>query len=407
MRVLSSALLALSLFSTAYAHGFEYPIEHSSTLVTTAAATAQQQEVAENLTILFKSGLQLSQYIRGASDKEPASFKEWMQTQQKDKPTALHQLRQLAAGVSAESFAASYAAHVAKAKPSDVNQWLQLQSSAPWSETLKTQWSPNFLLDSPIQWNSNNNHASAKYLVAEQSPANSKTAVLFVGGVNDTYKFWAAHMRDIDEHAAVFGYEGPGGPGTQPHNIDYMEANAQHLSDALVQLSEQGIENVHIIAHSLGGVVSKKALLLMDAQQGNTLFKHITFTAVSSPFGGFASADTAPKIPLFKTVSKWFNIAMASDMGPSSPFYQSISKDLPSYIQSHLIESPNDPVVKNDHPLVAARYEAVTKSFQQKTSLDGGGSHVYAKDPAFFKASGMTLIPTIDISHRSTPGQSM
>lgn len=408
MRTLcSTALLTLSLFSTAYAQGLEQPVASSPSTISTAVANLTYQETLATLDHQFKNGLQLSQYIQGNVDKEPSTLKEWMSTHQVDKPTALYHLRHLAAGQSSESFAASYAVHLEHAKPLMVEQWLKSKSSEPWAVSLRAQWAPNVLLDTPIQWTPDHKHIAAKNLMTVQSPKHSKTAVLFVGGVNDTYKFWSAHMENIDERTTVLGYEGPGGPGTQPHNIEYMDANAQHLATALAQLSAQGIENIHIVAHSLGGVVSKKALLLMDEQQGSTLFKNLTFTAVSSPFGGFASADAAPSIPLFKSVSKWFNIAMASDMGPSSSFYQSISKDLPSYIQSHLIESPNDPVVKNDHPLVAARYAQVTKSFQQKTSLDGGGSHVYAKDPAFFKASAMTLIPTIDILHHSAHDQSM
>lgn len=389
----SSALLALSFFSTAYAQGLEQPIAQPSELIAKATATAQHQDVIKKLNMQFKQGIRLSQYIQGVSDKEPTSFKEWMLAHQTDKSTSLHQLRQLAAGRSSEYFAAAYAVNIENAKPSEADQWLKSQPFAPWVEQLRLQWSASFLLDTPIKWLADNSHATAKYLIAEQSPKNSKTAVLFVGGVNDTYKFWYAHMNDIDERTAVFGYEGAGGPGTQPHNIEYLDTNAQYLSDALVQLSTQGIDNVHIVAHSLGGVVSKKALLLMDAQRGDSLFKNVTFTAVSSPFGGFFSADLSPIIPFFKPVSKWFDIAMASDMGPSSPFYQSISQALPRYIHTHLIESPNDPVVKNDHPLVAARYAEVTNSFQQKTSLDGGGTHIYAKEPNFFKMNGIQLIP--------------
>lgn len=388
-----SVLLALSLFAqTQIASANELGNINAGDL-TRIVSTVKQQDQYAGLNQSFQDGLSIAKYLGGASTKEPEAFKNWMSEHSMDKATALVDLRQRQGRETAESFAATYAATKTQANTQDLQGWLDQKQGSSWAETVKKQWVPHFALDVAPELSKKNNFVAVKNLVTESLPGQNRSAVLYIGGVNDTYKFWAKHIGEekANQEHAVFGYEGPSGPGSQPHNVDYLNVTAQNISNALFELSQKGVEDIQIVAHSLGGVVGKKALLVFDEQHGSKTFKNISFTAVSSPFGGFASADMAQNIPFFKTVSKMLNVAMAPDMGPSSPFYQSISQPLNPHIKTAIVESPSDPVVSSTNPLVMARYAEVTQSFQERRVVDGGGSHIYAQEPSYFKALGISL----------------
>lgn len=392
-----SVLLALSLFAQAHTSSANELSNINAGDLTRVVSSVKQQDQYTGLNQSFQDGLAIAKYLQGAAGtKEPEAFKHWMSEHSVDKATALVDLRQRQGRDTAESFAASYAATKTQASTSELEGWLDKQSGSAWANAVKKQWVPHFALDVAPDMARAKDFVAVKNLVTESLPGQTRSAVLYVGGVNDTYKFWNKHIGEekANQAHAVFGYEGPSGPGSQPHNVDYLNVTAQNISDALFDLSKQGVEDIQIVAHSLGGVVSKKALLVFEEQHGSATFKNISFTAVSSPFGGFASADMAEKMPFFKSIAKMFNVAMAPDMGPSSQFYQSISQPLNPHIKTNFIESPSDPVVSSSNPLVMARYAEVTQSFQNKIVVDGGGSHVYAQDPAYFKSLGISLTQT-------------
>lgn len=251
---------------------------------------------------------------------------------------------------------------------------------------------PNLQFDS-IQKTTNSNSNNIEYFETVQQNIESKKAVVFVGGVNDTYHFWDKHIDSLkDKDVLVIGYEGVGGKGSSPHNVEYMDQNAKHIADGIKKLQESGINDIQIVAHSLGGVVSKKALHILEDSNSLDEKSKIKFTAVSSPLGGFALAAPGEYLPLFSQISKAAKIAMASDMSPMGNFYQSISRPIPSQIESRMIQSLDDKTAQPESMLTEYRYNKVADGFKEKITLEGNGDHEFARDPINLEKQGVSLI---------------
>lgn len=225
-----------------------------------------------------------------------------------------------------------------------------------------------------------------------QNSSTSKKAIIFVGGVNDTYHFWDKHIEQLkDKDVTVLGYEGIGGKGSHPHNIEYMENNAQHIADGIKVLQDKGFTDIELYAHSLGGVVTKRALHILDETNGINSSEHIKFTAVSSPLGGFAAAIPSHVTPFFKPIAKFFNIAMAGDMSPLSNFYSSITKSLPKNIDATVIESADDPVAQPTSFISRSKYEEIAQTFNNRVAVDGQHSHEFASEPKNLESQGVDI----------------
>lgn len=258
---------------------------------------------------------------------------------------------------------------------------------------------PNSQFES-IQNSAKSINSNIEYFEAVQENIESKKAIVFVGGVNDTYHFWDKHIESLkDKDVLVLGYEGVGGKGSSPHNVEYMDQNAKHIADGIRKLQENGINDVQIVAHSLGGVVAKKALHILEDSKFLDEKNKIKFTAVSSPLGGFALAAPGEYLPLFSQISKATKIAMASDMSPMGKFYQSISRPMPSQIESRMIQSLDDKTAQPESMLTEYRYNKVSEGFKEKITLEGNGDHEFARDPINLEKQGVSLIDHQDLSN--------
>lgn len=221
---------------------------------------------------------------------------------------------------------------------------------------------------------------------------NYKKAVIFVGGVNDTFHFLDRYIDEYkDKDVRIIGYEGPGGKGSSPYNVEYLDMNANYIAAGLAKLSEQGVKDIDIISFSLGGVVTKDALLKADSRNHLSKFNHVNFTAVSSPLGGFAAATSSTYLPFARPITKLLGYAMSTDMGPNSDVYQEVSKPFPKNVSSTLIETKDDPVAQPTSDSAKLRYSAVASQFKSVITLVGDGTHTWAEYPGRLQIQGVDL----------------
>lgn len=223
----------------------------------------------------------------------------------------------------------------------------------------------------------------------------STKVYVFVGGASGSFHTWDAHIASIkDEHATIVGYEGPNGKGSHPHNEEYMDVNAQHIADGIHTLKEKGFKEIHILAVSMGGLVSRKAI--MESQDVLSSFDTVSFTTVSSPFGGYTQANSAKYMPGIKFLSKLFDGAMTLDIAAESEFIHSLTAPLPDYVATVMIDSLDDPVAQPTAASTKETYAKISSTVKVKLTLEGGGDHMFGLIPSNLQKQGIDLIPMIE-----------
>jgi len=151
----------------------------------------------------------------------------------------------------------------------------------------------------------------------------NKTPVLFVHGINGSPRNFASLIASLDRRKFqpwVFYY---------PSGIR-LAAMSDGLLGMLSELHHRlRFDDLHIVAHSMGGLVSR-AYLKGCATGGNCNYLR-SFISISSPFGGHEAArsgvDYAPVvIPVWRS------------MVPTSPFLTTLfSEPLPAGVAHHLL----------------------------------------------------------------------
>ena len=149
-----------------------------------------------------------------------------------------------------------------------------------------------------------------------------RTPVIFVYGAAGSPQDWKAFFNDFDqENFQLWFFEYPSG---------FRLAESGGALNHGIQLLQDyyGFDRLDVVAHSMGGLVSRYAVL-KNYQQGNRYIKH--FVTISSPFSGddFAAmgVDQAPAV-----IPSW------NDMVPDSDFQKEIfSKKLKQKIPYMLL----------------------------------------------------------------------
>jgi pimeloyl-ACP methyl ester carboxylesterase len=177
-------------------------------------------------------------------------------------------------------------------------------------------------------------------------------AIVLVSGVNNTYRWFAPWFPQLQGHGAdVYGFTGD-------HRARPMTENARALAAGLAQLQAQGITRVTLLAHSMGGLVAKKALHLLAEQGVLQHFEAVALTAYGTPWGGSGWAMLA-RLPGSSLVIKALALPMAREMDPRSSFMASLRQPLPANVRFEVMESAIDDVARPRAPAVVAQYEAV------------------------------------------------
>lgn len=151
----------------------------------------------------------------------------------------------------------------------------------------------------------------------------NKTPVLFVHGINGTPRDFSALIQRLDHQQYqpwVFYY---------PSGLEIPKVGSALLGMLNKLWLENHFKELHIVAHSMGGLVSRSLLGTCRDEQECDFVR--TFTSISSPFGGAQAAksgvDYAPVVmPVWRSMS------------PGSPFLSDLfATPMPKGVQHHML----------------------------------------------------------------------
>jgi pimeloyl-ACP methyl ester carboxylesterase len=157
--------------------------------------------------------------------------------------------------------------------------------------------------------------------------------VLLIHGINGSPRVFAELIASLDlERFQTWVYYYPSGIG--------LNENAEYLTNIMLELElRHGVDRLHVIAHSMGGLVARQFLL--NRRQRQSPAEVETFIALSTPWGGHTAASRAVESsPIVLPVWK--------DLDPDSEFLASLfapsddpdrSSRLPESIRKFLLFS--------------------------------------------------------------------
>jgi len=149
--------------------------------------------------------------------------------------------------------------------------------------------------------------------------------ILFVHGANGTPSEWEYMVSHLDkERYQAWFYYYPSGHSLEP--------SAKFLQGILEMLHDNyGFDRLYITAHSMGGLVSRAAILSNRYRYHQDYIK--LFVSISTPWGGIRMAQKGvDKAPV--AIPSWHDVA------PESDFIRKIySQPLPSDLPFHLFFS--------------------------------------------------------------------
>lgn len=157
------------------------------------------------------------------------------------------------------------------------------------------------------------NNGIGVYFLEPYTP--KKTPVLFVYGISGSAQDWRKILGKIDRTKY------------QPWLFQYpsgmrLDKSANALSSAILLLKQyHKFDKIDIVAHSMGGLVSRGAIQRTVSLAGTNFIPH--FVTISTPWGGHQAAELAVKHLSFP-VPSW------RDMAPGSDYLKEIlAKPLP------------------------------------------------------------------------------
>lgn len=156
-------------------------------------------------------------------------------------------------------------------------------------------------------------HGFGIYFLEAYDP--HRLPVLFVYGISGSPQDWRTAMEKLDrrKYQVWFAYYPSG---------SRLDKTANGLAAAILLLKQRhGFDRMAVVAHSMGGLVSRGAIQRVVKQAGTNFIPE--FFTVSTPWGGAEAAESAVK-HLKYPVPSW------RDMAPGSEYLQEIlSQPLP------------------------------------------------------------------------------
>lgn len=159
------------------------------------------------------------------------------------------------------------------------------------------------------------------YFTEPYDPA--RTPVVFVHGIGGSPRDFAKLIPALNRkrfQAWFFAY---------PSGFRLAKASGALATMLNIAMKREGVERIHVVAHSMGGLVARDAILKLSALRGGSPVRN--FFTISTPWGGDAAARqgvSALKFP----VPSWI------DMVPGSAFLTNLWKQpLPAGTRHDLI----------------------------------------------------------------------
>lgn len=207
-------------------------------------------------------------------------------------------------------------------------------------------------------------------LVLLSGDPSSTSATVVVGGIHDTFKHfesWEGSLAAPDR--AVYGFD-------HNHQSMTMAEAATLLADGLRGLSDRGTSSVEVIAHSMGGLVSKAGLNELASSGDAGKFDNIELHALGTPWGGFALA-ALPGASLFGPAVGY---PMAGEMSPGSEFMEKLSSnEWPSNMSMSVYQGTADTVSTPSTPFTQERYDANVAGANAYVTVQGADHVGYVK----------------------------
>ena len=146
------------------------------------------------------------------------------------------------------------------------------------------------------------------YFLEKYDP--KKIPVLYVHGISGYPQQFTDLIAALDrEHFQPWFYFYPSG--------FHLDGIAAHLSSVIGELQARlGFDELAVVAHSMGGLVSRSFILKHYEQTGREDTR--LFVAISSPWGGSEGAENIGRAPNGIVVFSWL------DMNPSSDFLKGL-----------------------------------------------------------------------------------
>ena len=215
--------------------------------------------------------------------------------------------------------------------------------------------------------------ALASRLTVQFSAEHPTDAVVFVGGIHETYRYFDSWGPQVaGENTLVVGFDHDAATGS-------MSAAALELEQGIEALGDEGVTRITVIAHSMGGLIAKAALDELVRRGQASRFTTVDLHTFGTPFGGFMAAEPAHLMPFGKVISDAIGLPMGPEIGPTSAFMRHLSQPWPANMALHLYIGTEDAIAQPKAYFTKRRYEAVTTGAQTMEILDGYGHTDYVK----------------------------
>ena len=203
----------------------------------------------------------------------------------------------------------------------------------------------------------------------------STHAVILVAGIHDDHSYfadWVGPLSSSDNR--VMGW-------TADHRAQTMQESALALAQSLAELKENGVTDITILAHSMGGLVAKGAVDELSRNGDAAGFNTVDLHAMGTPWGGFAMADIVRYLPGSDAISHAIGYPMGPEMGPTSPYLSSLAQPMPTNGELHIYRGTADDVATPEATRTKERYDSIEGLATSVTELQDYGHSDYAKMP--------------------------
>lgn len=196
--------------------------------------------------------------------------------------------------------------------------------------------------------------------ISGETPA--KSAIVVIGGIHDTYEHFKSWNKDLSApDTLVVGFD-------HDHQSSTMTEASRKLANAIEALQVFGVEEVTVVAHSMGGLVGKAALDHLAESGVASRFTSIDFHAMGTPWGGFALAG----IPGSSYFGPKIGYPMSGEMSPGSDFMERLSKtSWPDNMSFTVYQGSADNVSLPSVLATHERYDEITGRADVIVTLEG------------------------------------
>lgn len=211
-------------------------------------------------------------------------------------------------------------------------------------------------------------------------------AVILVGGIHETSHYfdsWVAALASED--TVVLGWD-------HDHRTMSMRKSAWLLARRISDLRAQGITDVTIVAHSMGGLVAKGAIDELSRTGEVKNFARIEIRAFGTPWGGYTLADLVPVLPWSEAISRAIGYPMGPDIGPHSDYMTSLAQPMPANGELHIYVGTADNIARPEAFRTKERYKSIEARAVTITDIEGINHVAYSTAPAYLPQRPRTLV---------------